>query len=134
MTTAVQVSPTSCELGGHVWDLKYTATALRSLQMTLGSLEQFALRLMKEGMGKGLSLETQALLVWAGQRAVEPKIKLKWVKRFLSSVHPQVRFLLVTWAAADFCNAVLQLAEAQIAAAIPKPADDEDEDEGGEAP
>lgn len=128
MVTASAPSPTSCELGGHVWDLKYTARALRHLQMTMGSLEALAQRLINENMGTGMSLRTQALLIWAGQRAVEPKIKLGWVKWFLESTAPQIRLLLVTWAAADFCRAVLEIAEAKIAAALPEPVDPDDED------
>ncbi|MBY6278408.1 MAG: hypothetical protein CWE10_20115 [Symbiobacterium thermophilum] len=127
MTTAPGQTATSCELGGHVWDLRYTATALRLLQMTFGSLEQFAVRLIKENMGQGLSLKTQAILIWAGQRAVEPNLKLRWVERFLRAADPRIRAILVTWAAADFTRAVLELAAARLDALNP-PADPDDED------
>lgn len=130
MTTAPAQTATSCELGGHVWDLKYTATALRHLQMIFGSLEQFVNRLIQENMGQGLSVRSQAILIWAGQRAVEPKLKLSWVEQFLLTVDPRVRLLLVTWASADFTRAVLELTAARLDAANP-PADQDDEDGEG---
>lgn len=130
MATAPAQTATSCELGGHVWDLKYTATALRHLQMIFGSLEQFATQLLKENMGQGLSLRSQAILIWAGQRAVEPKLKLRWVERFLRTADPRIRLLLVTWATSDFARAVFELAAARLEAANP-PVDPDDEDGEG---
>lgn len=130
MTTTPAKTATSCELGGHVWDLKYTATALRHLQMIFGSLEQFATQLLKENMGQGLSLKTQAILIWAGQKAVEPKLRLRWVERFLRTADPRVRMLLVTWATADFARAVFELAAARIDAANPPVGQDDEDGEG----
>jgi len=98
--------------------------------MIFGSLEQFATQLLKENMGQGLSLRSQAILIWAGQRAVEPKLKLRWVERFLRTADPRIRLLLVTWATSDFARAVFELAAARLEAANP-PVDPDDEDGEG---
>lgn len=117
-----------CELGGHTWDLRYTASALRALQMTYGSLPAFVAKLVGHTMGAGLPIEMQAVLVWAGQVSAEPRLKLRRVEALLRSMDPRSRYLLVTWAAADCCRAILEIAEAQINAALPLPLEDgEDE-------
>jgi len=97
------------------------------LQKAFGRPEQFVAQLLKENMGQGLSLRNQAILVWAGQRAVEPKLKLSWVERFLRTVNPRIREILVTWAAAEFIRSVLEIVTAQLGLADP-PADPDDED------
>ena len=114
----------SCVLGGHRWDLRYTASALRALQMRLGNLEEFSARLIAQNMGNGMTTDTQVLLIWAGQKAVQPKIKLGTVRRLYQAMHPQIRTLLITWAAADFSTALLAMAGARIAAEHPEPAED----------
>lgn len=109
----------SCEIGGHRWDLRYSARALRALQLIHGSLPSFVANLVGHSMGKGLPIETQAMLVWAGQIAVEPKLKRGKVEALLRSMDPRARHLLVTWAAADCTSAILQIAGAEIARALP---------------
>lgn len=117
----------SIELGGHRWDLRYSARALRAIQMTQGSLTAFVASLVSHSMGQGLPLETQALLVWAGQIATEPKLKLGKVEVLLRTMHPKLRHLLVTWAASECIQAIIQLAGAEIAQALPLPEEDESE-------
>ena len=119
----------SCVLGGHRWDLRYGASALRALQMRLGNLEELSARLIAQNMGAGMTLDTQVLLVWAGQQAAQPKIKFGTVRRLLQAMHPQIRHLLVTWAAADFCTALMAMTEARIAAVYPEQDAEDGDDE-----
>lgn len=123
------VADTSCSLRGYRWDLRYTASALRVIQMTQGSLESFAQQAMNQNFGMGLSSDTQALLIWAGQLAADPKIKLGQVKRRLTEMGDQGRLIMVNWASIEFCRTVFDMATAQIAAAHPDPTDPEEGDD-----
>lgn len=115
----------SIELGGHRWDLRYSARALRAIQMTHGSLTAFVSSLVSHAFGQGLPLETQAFLIWAGQIAAEPKLKRGQVIAWLTAMDPRARHILVTLAASECIQAILEYAGAEIAKALPL---QEDED------
>jgi hypothetical protein len=123
MTTTI--SDRSWTVQGYRWDLKYSALAIRALQMTCGSLESLTARITEQSMGLGLSLDMQVLIIWAGQQSTDRKATLKSIKRRLIAMGDKGRALLITWAAADYCNAILQ----KQSAGLPQPATDEDVDD-----
>lgn len=115
----------SLELGGHRWDLRYSARALRTIQMSYGSLTAFVSQLVSNAFGQGLPLETQAFLIWTGQLSAEPKLKRGEVIARLTAMDPRARHLLVTWAASECTRAILEYAGAEIAKVLP-PSEDEE--------
>lgn len=119
---------TSCVLGGHRWDLKYPPSALRALQMSYGDLVSLAVEITRQSMGAGLKEDLAVLLIWAGQKHAEPKLKRSWVKRFLETVDPRLKMILLAWAGTEFCKAVLDIAAAQLAAALPSPPEEDDDE------
>jgi len=119
---------TSCVLGGHRWDLEYPPSALRALQMQCGDLPSLAVSIASQAMGAGLKDDLAVLLVWAGQKHAEPKLKRSWVKRFLEAVDPRIKRILLAWAGAEFCKAVLDIAAAQLATALPYPPEEDDDE------
>jgi len=131
MTAPAGVSHSSAVFGAHRWDLRYSHSALRCIQMVNGSLHSLANNLLGKvgaaGLTGALSEDVAALLVWAGQCWCEKKLTLEKTKRRLAKMTDMERQLLTTWAAADFLTAVLGLLEAQLAKLVPEGAD-EDED------
>jgi len=117
----------SLTLCGYRWKLRYSAKALRAIQLTFGSLTAFMSKLVSHSFGQGLPLETQAFLIWAGQLSAEPKLKRGEVIARLTAMDPRARRILVTWAASECIQAIIQLAGAEIAQALPLPEEDESE-------
>ena len=116
----------SITLCGYRWDLRYSARALRAIQMTHGSLTSFVATLVSHSFGQELPLATQAFLIWAGQIAAEPKLKCGQIVARLTAMDPKARQILVTWAASECVRAIIEYAGAEIAKALPL-LEDEDE-------
>lgn len=114
----------SLTLCGYRWKLRYSAKALRAIQLTFGSLTAFMSRLVSHSFGQGLTLETQAFLIWAGQLSAEPKLKRGEVIARLTAMDPRARYLLVTLATSECIRAILEYAGAEIAKILP-PSEDE---------
>lgn len=94
--------------------------------MAYGDLISLAFEISKQSMGAGLREDLAVLLIWAGQKHTEPKLKRSWVKRFLATVDPRIKMILLAWAGAEFCKAVLEIANAQLAASLAEPAEEDD--------
>lgn len=117
------------KFGRWKWDLRFSHSALRAVESVHGSLFGLARKLVGAvgpmGFTAPISMDTGALLVWAGESWRQPKLTLAKTKRRLEAMSELERRLLMTWAVADFLKAAVELLEPEIAKLVPVDEDDE---------